>query len=107
MKRIIKIIVLVSLFAFALCSSNEDISGTYKRVKGNYRYDLIIIKKVKDNKYSITAMENNVKKLTSTSTLKGKTIALGWLTTLKFKSSFKEFALDVESNPTYKKVDKE
>jgi hypothetical protein len=105
MKRIFKIIVLVALFSFALCSSNRDISGTYKIVKGNYRYDSIIIQKVKDDKYSITAMEKDVKKLTSTSTLNGNTIALGWLATLKFKSNFKEFVLDVGNKPVYRKVE--
>ncbi len=105
MKKIFKIIVLLSLFSFALCSSNGDISGTYKRIKGDYRYDVIIIKKIKDNKYSITAMEKNVKKLTSTSTLKGNTLELGWLTTLKFESNLKEFILDVGNKPVYKKVE--
>lgn len=105
MKGIFKIFVLVALFSFAFCSSNKDISGTYKRVEGNYRYDLIIIKKLQDNKYSITVIEKNVKKLTATSTLKGKTIALGWLANLKFKSNFKEFVLDVGNKPTYRKVD--
>lgn len=105
MKGIFKIFVLVALFSFSLCSSDKDISGTYKRVNGDYRYDSIIIKKLQNNKYSITAMEKNVKKLTATSTLKGKTIALGWLANLKFKSNFKEFVLDVGNSPTYKKVD--
>jgi hypothetical protein len=105
MKGIYKIIVLVVLFSLASCSSNRDISGTYQMVKGDYRYDVIIIKKIKDNKYSITALEKNVKKLTSTSTLKGKTIELGWLATLTFKSNYKEFVLDVGNNPVYRKVE--
>ena len=103
MKKTLGILILISLVISMRCSRTTDLSGTYKKALGDYRYDTIVLKKVGENKYSITIMHEGEKKLSAISALEERTLTVGWLSTITVKDDNSQLRLNVGKGTVFTK----
>jgi hypothetical protein len=103
MKKIVSLILLTAIATLISCKKSVDISGKYKRTKGDYRYDVIIFEKAGGNKYHITGYTHEVRKFRTTGELKDNKIEMGWMSRLTFKEDFNQFYLHSGKGSIYVK----
>lgn len=103
MKKKVFILFFLTVTTLISCKRSIDISGKYRKVKGDYRYDLIVFEKAEGEKYTITGYSGKSKKFTTTGELKNREIEMGWMSRLTFKEDFNQFYLHSGKGSVYAK----
>jgi hypothetical protein len=103
----------IVLFIFLLgflnagCGKNADVSGTYKKVSGDYRYDTIIIQKSdnrqRQNEFWISTYQDGKIKFKTKSILEDKRLDLGFIAPMKFDDDYKNLLLELRQGSTFEK----
>jgi hypothetical protein len=104
MAKKISCVILFILIIFVECKKNPEISGTYKKIKGNYRYDTIVIEKKTQDEYSISAFDHEIKKLMTMGKIDNKTLDFGWVSSIIFNDDYKQFYINTDKESIFMKT---
>ncbi len=92
---------LIILITFVGCKKNPDISGTYKKIKGNYRYDTIVIEKKSNEEFTISAFDHEIKKLMTMGKFENKILNFGWVSNIIFNDDYKQFYINTDKESIF------